>query len=186
MTKKRILFALIAPALLALALNPGWAQEKKELSLTLEDSIVRALRNNLNVAAEVINPNLAAASVDQAKQMFTPTLQFDVNGNRYEQLSTWSLQTAGTYVNRSTTASTTVQQLIPYGGRLTASLSYDYSKTNQLFQSYNPSYTGRLQFQLTQPLLKGFGRTVSRRQIVIAQNSFDLSRSQFKTVLIDT
>jgi outer membrane protein TolC len=186
MTKKRMLCAVIAPALLALAISPGWAQDKKELSLTLEDSIVRALRNNLSVAAEVINPSLASASVDQAKQMFTPTLQFDVNGNRYEQLSTWSLQTAGTYVNRSTTASTTVQQLIPYGGRLTASLSYDYSKNNQLFQSYNPYYQGRLQFQLIQPLLKGFGWTVSRRQIVIAQNSLELSRSQFKTVLIDT
>jgi outer membrane protein TolC len=186
MTKKRILCALIAPALLALALNPGWAQEKKELSLSLEDSIVRALRNNLNVAAELINPSLAAATVDKAKQMFTPTLQFDLNGNRYEQLSTWSLQSTGTYVNRSTSASTSIQQLIPYGGRLTASLSYDYSKNNQLFQSYNPSYTGRLQFMLTQPLLKGFGWTVSRREIVVAQNSLDLSRSQFKTVLINT
>jgi len=186
MTKKRILCALIAPALLALALSPVRAQDKKELSLTLEDSIVRALKNNLNVAAELINPGLAAASVDQAKQMFTPTLQFDVNGNHYEQLSTWSLQSSGTYINRSTSASTTIQQLIPYGGRFTASLSYDYSKNNQLFQSYNPSYTGRLQFQLTQPLLKGFGWTVSRREIVVAQNGLDLSRSQFKTVLINT
>ncbi|MCK7541213.1 MAG: TolC family protein [Marinilabiliales bacterium] len=65
-------------------------------------------------------------------------------------------------------------------------MSYDYSKNNQLFQSYNPSYTGRLNFALTQPLLKNFGWTVSRRAIVIAQNSFDISRSQFKTVLMET
>jgi outer membrane protein TolC len=186
MTKNTKIAAVLGVALLALSLGSAFAQEKPALNLSLEDSIVRALRNNLNVAAELINPSLASATVDQAKQMFTPTLQFDVNGNRYEQLSTWSLQSAGEYINRSTSASTTLQQLIPFGGRVVASLSYDYSKNNQLFQSYNPSYTSRLQFQLTQPLLKGFGWTVSRREIVIAQNSLDLSRSQFKTVLIDT
>lgn len=186
MTKNLKVSALLTAAALALACGAAFAQEKPELSLTLEDSIVRALRNNLNVAAELINPSLAAATVDQAKQMFTPTLQFDVSGNQFEQLSTWSLQTSGKYSSRTNSASTTVQQLIPYGGRIVALLSYDFNKTNQLFQSYNPSYTSRLQFQLTQPLLKGFGWTVSRREIVIAQNSLDLSRSQFKTVLVDT
>jgi outer membrane protein TolC len=184
MIKKRMFGAFLALALLAgLAIG----QEKKsELTLTLEDSIVRALRNNLNVAAEVINPGLASATLSQARQMYTPTLQFDLSGNRYEQLSTWSLQSAGTYVNRSTSVQTTILQRIPMGGTLQASLSYDYSKNNQLFKSYNPSYTSRLNFVLTQPLLKNFGWTVSRREIVVAQNNLEVSRSQFKTVLIET
>jgi len=171
---------------LVLLCGPGFGQEATDLSLTLEDSILKALRNNLNVAAEVINPGLASASVSLAKQMYTPTLQFDLSGNQFEQLSTWSLQSAGTYVNRSTTTTTSILQRIPMGGSLQASLSYDYSKNNQLFQSYNPSYTSRLNFVLTQPLLKNFGWTVSRREIIVAQNSFEASRSQFKTVLIDT
>jgi outer membrane protein TolC len=186
MIKRRIPGAIAALAALALACGSGLAQDKKELSLTLEDSILRALKNNLNVAAEVINPGLASASVSQAKQMYMPTLEVGLSGNRYEQLSTWSLQSAGTYINKATTTTTTIAQKIPFGGNLQASLSYDYSKNNQLFQSYNPSYTSRLNFVLTQPLLRNFGWTVSRREIIVAQNNFEVTRSQFKNTLIET
>ncbi len=184
MTKKRMFGAFLALALLSGGL--GFGQEAKDLSLTLEDSIVRALRNNLNVAAEVINPGLASANLSQARQFFSPTLQLDLSGNRYERASSGPFQATDTYINRATSTTTSIAQQIPFGGNLTASLSYDYSKSNQLFQSFNPSYASRLNFVLTQPLLKNFGWTVSRRQIIVAQNSFEASRSQFRSVLIDT
>jgi outer membrane protein TolC len=183
MTQRRIPGTLLALLLLC---GPGFGQETKELTLTLEDSIVRALKNNLNVAAEVINPGLASASVSQARQMYTPTLQFDLNRNRYEQASTGPFQANETYVNQATSSSASIAQKIPFGGTLQASLRYDYSHSNQLFQSFNPSYNSRLNFVLTQPLLKNFGWTVSRREIIVAQNAFESSRSQFKDVLINT
>jgi len=194
MIKKRIPGALVAIGLLALFTGSGLAQQpaaapapqKPDLPLTLEDSILRALKNNLNIAAEVINPSLASASVAQAKQMFSPTLELGLTGDRFEQPSTWSLQNTGTYVNKATSASTTFSQRIPYGGTFSAQLNYDYSKNNQLYQNFNPSYTSRLSFALTQPLLRGFGWNVSRHEIIVAQNNFEVSRSQFKTVLVET
>ena len=182
MTKERI-----SAAFLVLALLGGFAlgQEKKDVSLTLEDSIVQALKNNLNVAVEVLNPELASASVSRARQYFMPTFQVDLTGNRMEQLSTWSLQGSGTYITKTTGSSASVAQQMPFGGNFTASLSYDYQKNNQLFQSYNPSYTSRLNFALTQPLLRNFGWAISRREIIVAQNNLEVSRSQFKTVLIN-
>lgn len=177
----------ISAVFLVLALLGGFAlgQEKKDVSLTLEDSIVQALRNNLNVAVEVLNPELAAASVSQARQYFMPTFQVDLTGNRMEQLSTWSLQGSGTYILKTTGSTASVAQQMPFGGNITASLSYDYQKNNQLFQSYNPSYTSRLNFALTQPLLRNFGWAISRREIIVAQNNLEVSRSQFKTILIN-
>ena len=183
MTKRLILTSFLA---LALVCGFGFGQETKDVSLTLEDSIVKALKNNLNVAAEVINPGLASATVSQARQMYSPTLQLDLSGNRYERASSGPLQAAETFINKATSTTTSIAQQIPFGGSLTASLSYDYSKSNQLFQSYNPSYSSRLNLVLTQPLLKNFGWTVSRRQIIVAQHNLDASRSQFKSVLIDT
>ena len=177
----------ISSVFLVLALLGGFAlgQEKKDVSLTLEDSIVQALRNNLNVAVEVLNPELAAASVSRARQYFMPTFQVDLTGNRMEQLSTWSLQGTGTYITKTTGSTASIAQQMPFGGNFTASLSYDYQKNNQLFQSYNPSYTSRLNFALTQPLLRNFGWAVSRREIIVAQNNLEVSRSQFKTILIN-
>ncbi|MCX6572224.1 MAG: TolC family protein [Candidatus Aminicenantes bacterium] len=177
----------IAAAFLILAFLGGFAlgQEKKDVSLTLEDSIVQALKNNLNVAVEVLNPELASASVSRARQYFMPTFQVDLTGNRMEQLSTWSLQGSGTYILKTTGSTASVAQQMPFGGNITASLSYDYQKNNQLFQSYNPSYTSRLNFALTQPLLRNFGWAISRREIIVAQNDLEVSRSQFKTILIN-
>lgn len=184
MIQRTLPAALLALVLIAV---PGFGQDGTgDLSLTLEDSIVRALKHNLNVAAEVINPGLAEAQVSLAKQVYAPTVQFDWGRDRYEQLSTWSLQQAGTYINKGTSASTSVVQRIPFGGSFQASLSYDRSESNQLFQNYNPSYTSRLSFVLTQPLLKNFGWTVSRREIIVAQHGFEASRSQFKDTLINT
>jgi outer membrane protein TolC len=186
MMKRRIPASVLALALVGVLGVAGFGQEKKDLTLTLEESIIRALKNNLNVAAEVINPSLASASVSLAKQMYTPTLQLDLSGNRYEQASTGPFQANETYINKATSSSASIVQKIPFGGSLQASLSYDYSKSNQLFQSFNPSYQSRLNFVLTQPLLKNFGWTVSRKEIIVAQNNFEVSRSQFKTVLINT
>jgi outer membrane protein TolC len=177
----------IVTSFLVLALLGGFAigQEKKDVSLTLEDSIVQALKNNLNVAVEVLNPELASATVSRARQYFMPTFQVDLTGNRMEQLSTWSLQGSGTYITKTSGSTASVAQQLPFGGNITASLSYDYQKNNQLFQSYNPSYTSRLNFALTQPLLRNFGWAISRREIIVALNSLDISRNQFKTVLIN-
>ena len=177
----------IVTSFLVLALLGGFAigQEKKDVSLTLEDSIVQALKNNLNVAVEVLNPELASATVSRARQYFMPTFQVDLTGNRYEQLSTGPFQATDKYINKATSSTASIAQQIPFGGTLQASLSYDYSRSNQLFQSYNPSYQSRLNLVLTQPLLKNFGWAVSRREIIVALNSLDVSRNQFKTVLIN-
>jgi outer membrane protein TolC len=191
MTMRRLSVALLALGIVGgLAFGqeaPAQAQTQAQgLTLTLEDSIVRALKNNLNVAAQVIAPGLAAENVSLAKQMYTPTLALDLSGNHFEQLSTYSLQIQGTYVNKSTSSSATITQRIPFGGTFQAAVDYNYSHSNQLFQSYNPYYQGTLNFVLTQPLLKNFGWRVSRHQILVAESSFAASRSQFKSVLINT
>ena len=53
----------------------AWAQ-KKEKALSLEDCILKAMENNLNVAVEVLNPELADISVSLAKENFLPSLTF--------------------------------------------------------------------------------------------------------------
>ncbi|MGZ7065244.1 MAG: TolC family protein, partial [Candidatus Aminicenantales bacterium] len=87
MNKKTFCAAVVILALSGLL---SFGQDKKEISLTLEDSIARALKNNLNVAVEVISPELAGASLSLAKQYYMPTLQADYTSSRYEQPSTWS------------------------------------------------------------------------------------------------
>ncbi len=183
MNKRTLGAALLALACLCQA---SFGQDAKALTLSLEDSIARALKNNLNVAVEVIGPELAGANLSLAKEFYMPTLQADFSGNRYEQPATWALQNSGTFIQKTTQSGFSVAQQIPFGGNFSASLGYDWARTNQLFQNFNPSFNGTLNFVFSQPLLKNFGWTVSRKQIILAQNSLDISRSQLKNTLIDT
>ncbi len=183
MIRKRsgyVLFALVALVPLA------FGQSGTEEALSLEDAILKALKNNLNVAVEVIGPDLARSAVTRAKEMYMPTFQLDVSDQRYEQPATWSLVTTGTNISKTLDTGFSVAQQIPFGGHLSASLSYYRSETNQLFQNFNPYYQSTLRFSFTQPILKNFGWQISRRSIIVAQNDLEVSRSQFKSVLLDT
>jgi outer membrane protein TolC len=50
----------------------------------------------------------------------------------------------------------------------------------------NPRYGSAIRLDITQPLLKNFGPKVSRREILMAEDSLDVSRDQLKNVMLET
>lgn len=144
------------------------------------------MKNNLNVAVEVLNPELSDISISLAREKFLPTLSFDYNLEDRDEPSFSLIEVAGSvqadyndYVGR-------IRQNIPAGGDLTVSL-YSYRRESNLrYQTYNPRYTSILIFDYTQPLLKNFGFKMSRREIIVAKNNREISESQFKGILMQT
>jgi outer membrane protein TolC len=182
--KKKISFLSIL--IFVLFLKPAISQEKDVLSITLEDSILKALKNNLNIAVEVYNPDIADESVTQAKEIFMPRLDLTYGNDHSESPPYWWIQGAGIIVTKYQDYSATLVQQIPTGGNFSLSLTGYKSKTNQAFQLLDPRYGGTLQLNLTQPLLKNFGFKVSRKEIILAKNNLEISYSQLKSVLLET
>ncbi len=156
------------------------------LSLSLEDCIVKAMENNLKVAVEVYNPEMADVSVTQAKGLFMPRFDIGYSNRQNENPSYWWIQGAGTVESKYSNYSIALVQQIPTGGNFSLSMTNYRSETNEGFQLINPRYGSTLQFDFTQPLLKNFGYKISRKEIIIAQNNLDISRNQFKLILQDT
>ena len=75
MTTKKAILALLLVIFLAASAS---GQEQAVKKLTLEDSILMALKNNLNLAVEVYNPELADATLSQAREFFLPSLDFSL------------------------------------------------------------------------------------------------------------
>ena len=74
--------------LLTLFLATGsLAQQEKSLSLSLEDCLMKAMKNNLDIAVEVLNPELADISVSRARERFFPTLSLNYGNRSTEQAS---------------------------------------------------------------------------------------------------
>jgi outer membrane protein TolC len=182
----KIKASFISVLILVLLFKPSFCEENEVLSLSLEDCVIRALRDNLKVAVEVYNPELADISITKAREFFAPRLDINFGNQRTENPSSWSLEQIATVVNKNLNYSASIIQQVPTGGNLSLSLSGYRAETNTGFQLINPVYRNTLRFDFTQPLLRDFGSTVSKRGIIIARNNLDISVNQLQSVLMDT
>lgn len=182
----KIKASFISVLILVLLFKPSFCEENEVLSLSLEDCVIRALKDNLKVAVEVYNPELADVSLTKAREFFAPRLDINFGNQKTENPSLWSLEQISTVVNKNLNYSASIIQQVPTGGSLSLSLSGYRAETNTGFQLINPVYRNTLRFDFTQPLLRDFGSTVSKRGIIIARNNLDISVNQLRSVLMDT
>jgi outer membrane protein TolC len=179
-------FGLLAVALLLWPVF-SYGQEKQEnaLSLSLEDAVLRTLKNNYGVAIQVLGPEIADLSVARAKEIFMPTLGFGVT-NRSNQSASFSwLESAGTTITDYYDYDASISQLIPTGGTLTASLVNYKNESNSKFQTVNPRFGSTLRFEFRQPLLRDFGLKMTRRDIIISQNNYEISENDLEATVAD-
>lgn len=72
------------------------------------------------------------------------------------------------------------------GTQINGYFNNNFIASNATNEFYDPYSTGTLGLNITQPLLRGFGRAINRRFIRIAQNNEKITDLLFKQQLIDT
>lgn len=191
MSRRRIVlfivfFALVWPMAIGARQQQPPQPQGKTLSLSLDDCVVRALRNNLAIQVAEISPQSADLSVSRAQEKYYPTMSFNYSQRSNNSASYSWLESAEKTVTDSNNYSAQISQLIPLGGRFTASLSGSMTDTNQRATTINPRYSGELRFNFSQPLLRDFGIKMTQRDIIVARNNFDISETQFYKTVQDT
>lgn len=184
---RRMFISLI---LIAALFGPAaaWSQEKPApsedvLSLTLEDAILRTLKNNYGVAIQVLNPEVASLSVTAAREIFYPTLSFDYNNRSTKNASYSFLDANESVITKFFSYDGVVQQLLPTGGTLSASVTNYKNDTNSNFQTINPRYSSTLRFDFRQPLLRGFGTKMTKFNILLSENRYEQSKNDLETTI---
>jgi len=174
------------PILLILFSSVSWAQDKQEIfSLTLEDAIVRTLKNNYAVAIQYLGPEVADLSVSLAKEIFIPTLGFGLNKRSTQSASYSWLDAADQVKTTYSDLDFMVSQLIPIGGTFAVSLAGYKNWSNSKFQTVNPRFGGTLRLDFRQPLLRGFGAKMTRYNITVNQNNLQISENDLDSTLIN-
>lgn len=182
-----LLFLSVFLAATAFGQSAQTAETKdKALSLTLEDCILRALKNNLAVAVQVMEPKIAETSLARAGEKFIPSLSLTSSRRSTNSASYSWIDSSENVITEYDRYTGQINQSLPTGGSLDILLDGYKNDTNQRFQTINPRYGSTLTFNLTQPLLKDFGPKMSRREIMIARNNLDISESQLKKTLLST
>lgn len=161
-------------------------KEEKTLSLSLDECILKTVKNNLGLAVEVLTPEIADISVSLASEKFMPAMSLNYSKRDTNTASYSFLDASETVSTLQNDYSLQISQIIPTGGDLSLSLSSYMIDTSRRFQTINPRYGSTIRFTFSQPLLRGFGYKMSRREIIIAQNNRDISEKNFSKALEDT
>jgi outer membrane protein TolC len=186
--KLKAIIPLISAALLAAA--PVLAQEAQPgtLSMSLDECIAKALKDNLGVAIQVLGPQISAASVNQAQEKYIPTVSLSARTQKAENAAYSYLDSPGdSTINRTQNYNfLNASESLPTGGSLSLSFTGYRTTTNTRGQTIDPRYGTTLSFNLTQPLLKNFGLKINQREILVARNNLGVSEETLKNTLMAT
>ncbi len=154
--------------------------------LSLADALRAALEKNLNISVRRFDPKIAETQIDTQEAAFSPLLDFSAK-NAESTAPTGQALAGGAVVTQSSrTLSGGYDQLFKIGGTLNVQAVTNRGSTSSNLATINPSYFAQVLATYTQPFLRNFGLEVNKTQITIAQNNHEISRWQFRQIVMDT
>jgi HAE1 family hydrophobic/amphiphilic exporter-1 len=160
----------------------------KNLSLTLEDAIEMALKNNNDIEATRTQVEIAEYNLENFKEVFQPKYTVD---SFYESATNPVASTIGGANNGALTqkrffSSANVNGISPYlGASYSATFSQTYLTSNSTNATLNPQFPLNLTLTYTQPLFRGRLYDINKRNLAIAKKNLSLSDSQFRQKAIE-
>jgi outer membrane protein TolC len=164
---------------------PAAEADLAPMELGMQQAVLRALEQNLDVALARTEPRRAELSIVLGQSAFDPILYSNLS--RFEQESE-------PLSNFSTVKSGRDQISVGLRGEFDFGMTYDASLAHSdnfqeladaRFTQVNDSIFSVLNLTLRQPLLRGFGKKYGRTEVVLAQRNYDISEEQLRQGLLD-
>ncbi len=150
-----------------------------KLELSLEDAIEIALQRNLGLIVQRYNDADSQLDLEQSFSLYDLTATAELSTLSESSPSVSSLGGADVSTTDTQTWNFGLSQLIMTGGSLGFAFNNTESDSNSIFATVNPSYRSDVDFTFTQPLLRDFGKRLTRRGIEIARTNLEISRETF-------
>jgi outer membrane protein TolC len=160
---------------------------KTDIPLSLVDAIQIALTHNPDIQLEKETISLREAALLRESARFNSTLQGRANQQRLARSSTSRLETglpiATILKQDDLDLSLEWKRPFIWGGEY--SLGLRELRTDATFQAENPTYRSDLFLKITQPLLKGFGKTIRQGPLTIAKTEVDVAHHLLRARVTD-
>ena len=163
----------------------------RRFDLTLDTAVERALERNLEITVQRVNPLLQDMQVATANAAFLPiaTSGFGMNQSTFPNRSLFDGGGLGgrNIVTDRGNYDLGVNQRVRWGGGQYG-LTWDSSRSesNNIFNSFNPSYGANMSLNYTQPLLRGFRTDPQRTQLVVSRINRDISDIDLEQTIVNT
>jgi outer membrane protein TolC len=146
------------------------AQSSPARTLSLNDAILLAMRENPNVQRQQLSHVSEKYALELTEWQFKPHYFLDATKTTSQQYST---TTSGLVTQNTTAINPKVTLKTIYGTDITL------NATNNIGSHYNPTVA----INITQPLLKGFGRPIVEAELLNAMDSEKISRLNVEDTL---
>ena len=158
------------------------------LPVSVGDVIRLMLQSSHDVTVNRFSPLSSAYVIDTLYRPFEPTVNIGATVGRSSQPVASQLTAgAGATAFRQLSHRYTIGfgQTLHSGTRVDVDFFLNRSSSNNQFNTFNPSYSGVLNYQVTQPLLRNFGRNINDSAIRIARNNRGVSEIEFEAQMIE-
>jgi len=169
------------------AQTPTASRDTAPMRLTLDDVVRLALQNNLDIAVDRLEPQLAQQRVAQASAAYLPSFSGVFGRNHQVQ------PPSNLLVNAGGTSTDTFNSTLGVGHRLPwAGTSYNVSwaasrqTTNSFFQNFSPNLGSTVQVSFSQPLLRDFAIDSPRQQLIVTRRNKEISDTRFRETVVRT
>lgn len=161
--------------------SPDRTIQGQTAGITLRQAEQIALANNLNLLTETYNTRATQALVDRGFGLYDPTLSVElVDGQQKDLINSQSFSglTQVDYFNLNTALS----QKLPSGAGLTLSfINGREDITSAVVPPVNPEHSSGVSLSIVQPLLQGFGPTVTEQEILLSIKDREASVQELRT-----
>ena len=147
---------------------------KGPIKLTIGQAALLVFENNQGLLVERFEPAKQAALVDQAQADFDPVI---AAGITVERSYTRDQTSGGTTTLDKYSGEVSLQKFFPLGTFAQLTLS---SSTTDSSRATGGSTSSTLELEVTQPLLRGYGREVNLARLEQARIATDISHYEFR------
>ncbi|MEL7484207.1 MAG: TolC family protein [Planctomycetota bacterium] len=137
----------------------------EQVELDIADVRAAAIANNLDIRVARLDPAIAEESVNEEAARFDSVFRVDA---RYDESDAPAATTLNATEANVQSFTPTLTKPLLTGGTVDVSLPTSRVSNDNAFTTLNPSYQSDLVLRLTQPLLRGAGRTATTAQLRIA------------------
>jgi outer membrane protein len=158
------------------------------LPVSVSDVIRLMLQSNLDITVNRFSPLSSGYLIDTFLRPFEPTVNLSATVGRSTQPVASQLTAgAGATAFRQLYHRYSVGygQTLHTGTRVDVDFFINRNSSNNQFNTFNPAYSGSVAYQISQPLLRNYGRSINDTAIHVARNNRTISEIDFETQMVD-
>jgi len=147
------------------------AESGRVIELGIADCVTMALAHNSEIRITRMSPRIADAYVKIQRGRFEPDATFDLSIEQNIEQSSTPLYSLNPSKTKTGMFNFGYDQKLVTGTTLAVDFYNTRTRSNSQIQNMQPAFDSLAEVTITQPILKGFGLTVNKADLLIAKNN---------------